>query len=148
MEAVHIRQMGAPLELYDRPANRFVAGFIGSPAMNMLDGVVRLNGSATVEVGETRLPIADAGGLSDGQKVIFGVRPEDMTLSDSGLATTISVVEPTGSEMHVVSKRNDAEIVSVFRERHALKPDQPIHLAPDPTRLHFFDPETGARIGQ
>ncbi|NND19995.1 MAG: sn-glycerol-3-phosphate ABC transporter ATP-binding protein UgpC [Silicimonas sp.] len=147
MEAGYIRQIGAPLELYDRPANRFVAGFIGSPSMNLLEGRAKVNGKLAIDVAGTDVPIASGRGLSDGQPVIIGVRPEDLSLADSGLAATISVVEPTGSETHVVSRTVGAEIVSVFRERHVLRPDQPIYLAADPARIHLFDPETGERLG-
>ena len=147
MEDGFIRQIGAPLELYDRPANRFVAGFIGSPSMNFLEGHTRLGAAPAIEVAGTQLPIADASGLADGQPVILGVRPEDLSLSESGLAVTVSVVEPTGAEMHVVSKMGETELVSVFRERLQLAPDQTIHLSANPERVHLFDPGTGARIG-
>ncbi|MEL7115883.1 MAG: sn-glycerol-3-phosphate ABC transporter ATP-binding protein UgpC [Pseudomonadota bacterium] len=151
MEGGHIRQIGAPLDLYDRPVNRFVASFIGSPAMNLLEGVARLNEAPVVEVAGVALPVSNASGLTDGQKVIYGIRPEDLSLSDEGLdagfPVTISVVEPTGSEMHVVARAEDHEVVAVFRDRHMLKPDQVIHLTPHPGRVHLFDPDTGDRIG-
>ncbi len=148
MEDGYIRQIGAPLELYDRPANKFVAGFIGSPSMNLLDGIARLGDRPTIEVAGSSMPIANANGLSDGQPVIYGVRPEDFALSDAGLPARISVVEPTGSETHVVSKTKGAEVVSVLRERQALSPDDAIHLAANPDRVHLFDPESGVRLGQ
>ena len=142
MEDGHIRQVGAPLDLYDRPANRFVAGFIGSPSMNLLPGTVR---DGAVAVSDALVPSTAA--LRDGQAVTVGIRPEDLGLAESGIAATVSVVEPTGSETHVVSKAGEAEIVSVFRDRPALAPGDAIRLAPDPSRIHLFDPETGARIG-
>lgn len=147
MQDGYIRQIGAPLELYDRPANRFVAGFIGSPSMNLLGGTARLGAEPAIEVEGIALPIAEASGLTDGQPVTCGIRPEDLSLSGAGLPARISVVEPTGAETHVVCKGAGAEIVAVFRERHALQPDQAIHLAADPARIHLFDPESGARIG-
>ena len=143
MEGGHIRQIGAPLELYDRPANRFVAGFIGSPSMNLLEGTVRDGG---IEVSGTQIPVAGAQGLDDGRKVTFGIRPEDLALSESGLAATVSVVEPTGSETHVVSRMGQGDIVAVFRERHALTPGQGIFLSPDRDRVHLFDAESGERL--
>lgn len=148
MEGGHVRQIGSPLDLYDRPRSQFVAGFIGSPSMNFLNGTVRLGpDNAVVEIGAVRLPIPSAKGLSDGQKVIYGIRPEDLTLSDTGLAVTVSVVEPTGSEIHVLSRLDGTEVVAVFRERHPLSPNQTIHLAPVPGRAHLFDPASGDRIG-
>jgi multiple sugar transport system ATP-binding protein len=143
MEGGHIRQIGAPLDLYDRPANRFVAGFIGSPSMNLMEGIVRQDG---IDVSGTSVRLANDPGLETGRKVIFGIRPEDLNLSDSGIAATVSVVEPTGSETHVVSRTGEGEIVAVFRERHALSPGKAIHLAPLPERVHLFDAESGERL--
>ena len=100
----HIEQIGSPLELYDRPTNRFVASFIGSPSMNMLEGRVSRDGGVFVDVGPVRLPVPDHAALIDGRAVVFGVRPEHLELSDDGLPVTVSVVEPTGSETHVVSR--------------------------------------------
>ncbi len=148
MQDGYIRQIGSPLDLYDRPSSRFVAGFIGSPSMNFLDGILRLDGpTPAVEVAGIRLPVSGVEGLSDGQAVVYGIRPEDLTLSDTGLAVTVSVVEPTGSETHVLSRHNGTEVVAVFRERHPLAAGQAIHLAPHSERAHLFDPSTGARIG-
>ena len=80
MQAGHIEQVGAPLELFDRPANLFVAGFIGSPAMNMLKGKVRLGEKPVVEVDGVGLPFAGSQQVSDGQEVIYGVRPEHIEI--------------------------------------------------------------------
>ncbi|MEQ9041817.1 MAG: sn-glycerol-3-phosphate ABC transporter ATP-binding protein UgpC [Silicimonas sp.] len=146
MENGYIRQIGAPLELYDRPANRFVAGFIGSPSMNLLDGVVRKDGGTEIEVAGRRFPVADGPEMAEGRKVVFGVRPEDLTLAEDGLPATVSVVEPTGSETHVLSRADNGEIVAVFRERHALIPGQPIFLSPNRDRVHLFDADNGERL--
>ncbi|MFZ8941217.1 MAG: ABC transporter ATP-binding protein, partial [Gemmobacter sp.] len=96
----HIAQVGAPLEVYDRPANVFVAGFIGSPAMNLLPATVA--GGGEVEVGGTRLAAPEVAGLAPGTAVTYGVRPEHLDLADTGLAARVAVVEPTGSETHLV----------------------------------------------
>ena len=148
MESGHIRQIGAPLELYDRPANRFVAEFIGSPSMNLLDGTVRRSGQAeiVVEVAGQIVPMADGIDLADGAGVKLGIRPEHLSLSEDGFPATVSVVEPTGSETHVVARAEAEEIVAVFRERHSLVPGQPIFLSPDSDRIHLFDTETGNRL--
>ena len=139
----HIAQMGAPLDLYDRPANVFVAGFIGSPAMNLLDGVVE-NG-AVIAAGAT-LPAPNLPGLTQGRRVTYGIRPEDLHLSDSGIAATVAVVEPTGSETHIVLKAAGRDITAVFRERHAFAPGTGVQLAPDASKVHLFDAGTGERI--
>ena len=144
----HIAQIGAPLELYDRPANAFVAGFIGSPAMNLLDGVVERDGAGVaVRAGENLLPVPDGPGLEAGRKVIYGIRPEDLALAEDGIAATVAVVEPTGSETHVVLRISGRDLVAVFRERHAFHPGDVIHLAPQAGKVHVFDAASGDRIG-
>jgi multiple sugar transport system ATP-binding protein len=142
-----IAQMGAPLELYDRPANVFVAGFIGSPAMNLLEGVVRRTGtSVDVEVGETRLAAPNLASLTDGRRVTFGIRPEHLELDPKGFAANVVVIEPTGSETHVVLRMGQRDIVAVFRERHAFAPGQIVHLSAKADHIHMFDSETGLRL--
>src|SRR5688572_2126493 len=143
-----IEQIGAPLELYDRPGNRFVAGFIGSPAMNFLEGKISLNGGAAF-VGENgvRLPLPGAPGVRDGQKVTGGLRPEHLTLGDGGLAAEIVVVEPTGPEVQVNARlASGEEIVAMFRERHPFKPGEKIGLKPLGNQVHVFDGESGKRL--
>lgn len=142
-----IAQMGAPLELYDRPANVFVAGFIGSPAMNLLEGVVRRDGtSVSVDVAGTKLAAPDLASLTDGRAVTFGIRPEHLELDPKGFAATVVVIEPTGSETHVVLRMGQRDIVAVFRERHAFAPGQTVHLRANADHIHMFDTETGVRL--
>jgi multiple sugar transport system ATP-binding protein len=95
-----IEQIGTPLELYDSPRNLFVAGFIGSPAMNFLKGAAKGDGS--IDVGGTRLPVAGKHSVADGQPVVYGIRPEHLELANDGFPAKIAVVEPTGSETMVV----------------------------------------------
>jgi multiple sugar transport system ATP-binding protein len=142
-----VEQIGAPLDLYDRPDNVFVAGFIGSPAMNFLRGSVRLNGGAEfLGPSGVRLPLAAAPAGSDGRPVIYGVRPEHFVLADDGAEAEIHVVEPTGSELQVVARLGGEEITAVFRERHQFKPGQKIRLRPDARLVHLFDETTGERL--
>jgi multiple sugar transport system ATP-binding protein len=141
-----VEQIGAPLDLYDRPGNLFVAGFIGSPAMNFLQGTVRANGAAQF-VGPAALRVSLAApGAWDGRAVTCGIRPEHFALADDGAEAEIQVIEPTGSEIQVVAKLGDEEVVAVFRERHAFKPGEKIRLKPDPRFVHLFDAETGKRL--
>jgi multiple sugar transport system ATP-binding protein len=140
----HVAQMGAPLDLYDRPANVFVAGFIGSPAMNMVEGVMQ--GGAVV-AGDLRLPCPALPGLEEGRRVTWGVRPEHLVLSDAGIAAQVAVVEPTGSETHVIARAGGRDMVAVFRERHGFRPGDQIRLIADPVSVHLFDTATGDRIG-
>jgi multiple sugar transport system ATP-binding protein len=142
-----VEQIGAPLELYDRPDNLFVAGFIGSPAINCLKGTLRLNGKAAFEgPGGVSLPISIAPAGSDGRPAVYGIRPEHFTIADDGAEAEIVVVEPTGSETQVFAKLGGEEIVAVFRERHQFKPGEKIKLKPDPKLVHLFDAATGKRL--
>jgi multiple sugar transport system ATP-binding protein len=142
-----VEQIGAPLELYDKPDNLFVAGFIGSPAMNFIKGVVRTNGKLEFEgAGGVRLPLAAAPAGSDGRAVVYGVRPEYFLLADDGAEAVIQVIEPTGSEIQVVAKLGGQEITAAFRERHQFRPGDKIRLKPDPRLVHLFDEATGKRL--
>ena len=135
-----VEQVGTPLDLYDRPANAFVAGFIGSPAMNLVpaEGV-----AGGVDVDGTTL---DVPGVAPGRGVTLGMRPEHLTLARSGLAAIVSVIEQTGSETHVVARAGDRELTAVTRDRPSLRPGDAVHLAPLPGSVHLFDRATGARI--
>src|SRR5690348_356299 len=145
-----IEQKGKPLELYDHPANLFVAGFIGSPAMNFLKGTLRRRGgSAEVELaGGTRLPAPRDAAGEEGQPVIFGTRPEHLMLANgaAGLAAKVVVVEPTGADTQVFAKVGDTEVTAVFRERHEFHAGEAIRLAPDHERTHLFDAASGKSL--
>ncbi len=142
-----VEQIGAPLDLYDRPDNLFVAGFIGSPAMNMIKGRIRVNGTASFEgPAGVKFSLAAAGSGNDGRPAVYGVRPEHFSLSDDGAEAEVQVIEPTGSELQVVAKLGGEEITAVFRERHQFKPGEKIRLKPDPRLVHLFDEETGKRL--
>jgi multiple sugar transport system ATP-binding protein len=139
----HVEQVGAPLELYDRPANTFVAGFIGSPSMNLIDG--KIDGTSFTSEGMQ----VDLGALADGhdgRAVTVGVRPEHLTLADQGFEAKVAVVEPTGSETHLVARVGGREVVSVVRERHSFTVGQAITLRPQAELVHLFDAQSGARL--
>jgi multiple sugar transport system ATP-binding protein len=142
-----VEQIGAPLELYDHPQNLFVAGFIGSPAMNLLHGTIRLNGTASFEApGGTRLPLVAAPSGTDGRPAVYGIRPEHFAIADDGTEAEIQVIEPTGSELQVVATMGGSEIIAVFRERHRFRPGDRVRLKPDARLVHLFDQPTGQRI--
>ena len=148
MQGGNVEQIGAPLDLYDRPANQFVAGFIGSPAMNFIRGRAQRNGAGlevVTEAGERlRAPEAAA---RDGQPIVLGFRPEHLTFgADGGFDAEVLVTEPTGSEIQVVARHGSDEVVAVFRERLSLTPGERIRLAPDVARAHLFDGETGRTL--
>jgi len=143
-----VEQIGSPLELYDRPANLFVAGFIGSPAMNFLKGKIAPNGSASFEgPNGVKLPLGGtAPANSNGKPAIYGIRPEHFTIADDGAEAEIVVVEPTGSETQVFAKLGGEEVVAIFRERHQFNPGDKIRLKPDQRVVHLFDDATGQRL--
>ncbi|WP_442578092.1 ABC transporter ATP-binding protein [Mesorhizobium sp. ASY16-5R] len=143
MQAGRIEQMGSPLELFDRPANVFVAGFIGSPSMNILKG--RMSGGA-VEVEGIKLPVPASVQVSEGRDVLYGVRPEHLELAADGFPAAIKVVEPTGSETMVFLRFGAGELVALFRERHNFKPGDTLTLRPRAEAVHLFDPATGKRL--
>src|SRR5215831_12651649 len=147
MNAGNVEQIGAPLELYDRPANLFVAGFIGSPAMNFLKGRLARNGAGLeVVLGEgLRVPAPDGVAAQlEGKEVTLGVRPEHLAVRANGLPAEVVVVEPTGAHTQIFCKVGGTEVTAVVRERHEFKPGEMIRLAPDLTFL--FDPASGRRL--
>jgi multiple sugar transport system ATP-binding protein len=143
MQGGRIEQVGAPLDLYDRPVNTFVAGFIGSPAMNMLAGAVK-GGIVVLEDG-SRLPLPKGLAVADGREVTYGVRPEHLTVGE-GIAGTVAVVEPTGSETHVVLRAGGRDVVAMFRDRVSFRPGDSLTFAPDAEKVHLFDRSSGVRL--
>ncbi|RVC19642.1 TOBE domain-containing protein, partial [Mesorhizobium sp. M7A.F.Ca.AU.002.02.1.1] len=141
-----IEQVGAPLELFDRPANLFVAGFIGSPSMNLLKGTMRKGDKPGVDIAGTLFPIGSGNAAQDGQAVVYGVRPEHLEIHPDGVPAKISVVEPTGSETLVFLRFGEGEMVALFRERHDFKPGDTLKLKPRLDQIHLFDAETGKRL--
>ncbi|KQW18462.1 sugar ABC transporter ATP-binding protein [Afipia sp. Root123D2] len=142
-----VEQMGSPLELYDHPDNRFVAGFIGSPAMNFLDGKLTGGDRPCVETANgSRLPlIASRVGL-EGKPVVYGIRPEHLEFADDGVEAEVVVVEPTGSETQIVARIGTQDIIVVIRDRRPVKPGDKIKLRPVAASAHVFDKETGKRL--
>ena len=149
MKDGRIEQMGSPLELYDRPANVFVAGFIGSPSMNFVPATLRRDAAgARLELADgSRLAApAHAGGI-DGQSVVLGTRPEHLKLAtEGGIASRVVVMEPTGADTFVSCRHGPTEMAAVFRERHDFTPGSTIHLLPDLDRAHLFDASSGQRL--
>ncbi|MDE2094003.1 MAG: sn-glycerol-3-phosphate ABC transporter ATP-binding protein UgpC [Burkholderiales bacterium] len=149
-----IEQIGTPLELYDHPSNLFVAQFIGSPAMNVIAGTLRVQrdggtGSATaVEANGTHWPVPTQIGGRDGQAVHYGIRPGDIHLSPTGhgIAAQVIVVEPTGAETELLLRVGDAQIVAVIHGRTAARPDETVYLVIDTDKAHVFDTASGRRL--
>ncbi len=141
MNGGNIEQVGAPLELYDRPANTFVAGFIGSPAMNLLKGAPGEGGFVTE--GGAVLPMP---ATVRGTPGVYGIRPEHFMLQEGGLAATVQLVEPTGSETQVMVRIGTSVLTCAFRERVIARPGDAISIAPDLGLVHLFDAGSGQRL--
>jgi multiple sugar transport system ATP-binding protein len=154
MNAGHIQQIGSPLELYEHPANEFVAGFIGSPAMNLLRG--RIADGAFVTSGGLRLALDGAAlpPLARDGEVVLGIRPEHLYVAGgpyvpqphTELPARLDVVEPMGNETYLYARAADVELVARVVPQPLPPPDQDVRLAADVRRLHFFAGATGARL--
>ncbi len=152
-----IQQVADPMTLYDTPVNKFVAGFIGSPAMNFADGVIAGDGEVAFDEGTFKVPLPAevAGKVSGykGKKVVFGVRPEDLRtkpLEGAGppasFEATVEVVEPMGNEIFAYVTTGKTPIVARLSTREEIKPGSRIKLFIDVRRIHFFDAASEATI--
>jgi len=143
-----VEQTGDPLSLYDNPANTFVAGFIGSPAMNLIPGTARgAGGAAVIEFpGGSTLALPRGAAAAAGQAVLYGVRPEHCSVAGSGLPSEVVVVEPTGADTQLYCRFNGQEVTATIRDRTDCRPGDRIHLAPDLGRAHLFDAASGRRL--
>lgn len=142
-----IEQAGTPLELFDRPVNMFVASFIGSPAMNFIEGTLSADRRTFTAVDGTAIEVDAVPAQASNHRVVLGVRPEHLVLDPArGTAAKVVITEPTGSETHVVASLAGQNITMVLRERANLDIDQTIRLACRPGSVHFFDPQSTLRI--
>ncbi|HEY0034957.1 MAG TPA: sn-glycerol-3-phosphate ABC transporter ATP-binding protein UgpC [Devosia sp.] len=140
-----IEQAGAPLELYNNPANLFVASFIGSPEMNLFEA--RFEGGASVVVkGGQSMPLGQALDIASGTEIVYGVRPQHITLGAEGVSAEVLVVEPTGDAQEVLARIGEEDISVVVRDHALLSPGETIHLVIDPEKLFVFDKATGLRL--
>ena len=136
-----IEQLGEPLELYDRPANLFVAQFIGSPAMNVFEGIFKNN---AVEALGSRWPTNTR--AREGQNVKYGIRPEHLEMAASGIAAEVQVVEPMGAETEFLVKLQEQTFTVISHGRSGAGPGDRIFLAPQGQSAHLFDAASGLRI--
>jgi multiple sugar transport system ATP-binding protein len=140
-----IEQVGAPLEIYDNPANIFVAGFIGSPAMNFLDCSYVQDGKARTP-DDIDLPLFAHAGQRSSKPMVYGIRPEHLTLAESGVPAVVTVIEPTGSETQVFAKVGNQHITALIRDRINVAPGDTIHLQPRENSIYLFDKQSGLRL--
>ncbi|VTU17608.1 ABC transporter ATP-binding protein [Variovorax sp. PBL-E5] len=146
LNAGRVEQVGSPLELFDRPANRFVAAFIGSPAMNFIPGRCTAEGFAA---GGVLLPLpAESGAAHAGREAVYGIRPEhfERCAAGEGLPAQVMLVEPLGSETQLVLRLGDAQVIALFHERLSAAPGDVLHLRPKGHAAHLFDARSGVRM--
>jgi len=144
-----VEQAGAPLELYNNPANLFVAGFIGSPEMNLLDVATLGAGTTSVALPSgAHLPIPHPIDLPSGTPVVYGIRPQHVSLGEGGVAAQALVVEPTGEAQEVRAKIDDTELSVVIRDAPLLSPGAAIALQIDASKVLLFDKASGQRLGK
>jgi multiple sugar transport system ATP-binding protein len=142
-----VQQVGAPLELYGRPANKFVAGFIGSPAMNFVDVAIQAgNGRLWAEAQGFRIRVPDRISSQAGKRVTLGVRPEAVRIAngvdDYSFATEVDVVEPLGNEILLNFRAGGVPMVARVDPGTRVSAHDAVRFALDPARLHFFDPQS------
>ena len=143
MHGGRLQQFAEPKVIYEQPANMFVAGFMGSPAMNFIpaevaDGRLRLTGDAS-------LPLPAGTSLPNGRKVVLGLRPEHLS-PGSGIRAPVEVVEPTGAETIVILRLGGQEITARFDPDSAPREGDAIDLAVAIDKASLFDPDTEERL--
>ncbi len=139
-----VEQVGAPLDLYDFPRNVFVAGFMGSPSMNLLAG--RIEAGVFRGEGGVEATLGADVSTHEGRKVVCGIRPDKIGLRPDGESVEVLVVEPTGGETQVVVQAEGTQIVCLVRDRVSLRPGARADLKFDASSIHLFDAATGLRI--
>ncbi|KKX33340.1 sn-glycerol-3-phosphate ABC transporter ATP-binding protein UgpC [Rhizobium sp. LC145] len=143
-----VEQVGAPLELYDKPANMFVASFIGSPSMNFLSAKVSEDHKSVVTENGVRLPLGAEASAAPGTAVTYGIRPEHLTIAapGEGIPITVTNIEPTGSETFVQGAVDGQKISVQLRERLFIKTGDVLNLTLASANSHLFESVTGQRL--
>jgi ABC-type sugar transport system ATPase subunit len=156
-----LQQVGSPQDVYDRPANLFVARFIGTPPMNIVGGAMAGDDGTGLAVGEVVLPIPGpvaAEVRSRGDAVVVGVRPEHVGIDGGesgergergGIAASVELVEHLGHEQHVICRLPDGQLVTVRQGSHLPTPAarSTVWLTAPPEHLHWFAARSGERMG-
>lgn len=142
-----VEQIGTPLDLYDTPQNVFVAGFIGSPSMNFLQGKIDGDDGKLHFLSDDGLifPIPDAP-VKSGDRVTYGIRPEHIELGENGMSFEISVLEPMGSETQIYAKSGAQKIDALVKDRLSSKPGMHVNFVINPEHVHLFDAQSENRI--
>ncbi len=142
-----VEQSGAPLEVYERPRTRFVAGFLGSPAMNFLPGRLREQRRVELAAGAVAIDAASFEGLEDGRPVLVGVRPHDFAVAEAdGLALALTFVEELGGETYAHGELGGDPVVARLEPSLKVRAGEKLRLSIAPERVHLFDPESGRSL--
>ena len=153
-----IQQIDTPMRIYERPANIFVAGFIGTPPMNFLHGRLLRQSEPQLDLGFMRLPLGEAHGATlaahDGAELVAGLRPEDLHLAAPGqgpgagpqLSAAIELIEPVGNETFLTVRAAEVELVLRTPPQKLPQVGDPVTLSFTPERLHLFDAASGRRL--
>jgi multiple sugar transport system ATP-binding protein len=141
-----LQQVGTPRSLYDHPDNVFVAGFIGSPAMNLLELSLTEGGAV---FGDAVLPIERSVMSDAGNKVTVGIRPEDLDITEHGLPVLVEVVEELGADAYIYGSLvgSDLQIIARTDGRKPPEKGSTVHFTAKPDHVHLFDTTSGARVG-
>ncbi len=147
MHAGVIQQVGSPLDLYDQPANLFVAGFIGSPAMNTVRGKASAGRLTFADGNALAVPLP--AGVKDGAEIVLGVRPEHLKLAEpgSGAAAKVDLVEPTGFGTILHMALFGTPMKAFTLDRSFAVPGKPVSVTIEPDKAHLFDAASGVRLG-
>ena len=139
-------QLATPMEVFERPADLYVAGFIGAPAMNFLPGALSHGGTAvTLDLGPV-IPFADGSRPgADGRRLTIGIRPEHVVAAADGIELQVDLLEPLGSETVVIGRLPDGELLSVKLPKEEV-PGETMRIALPSGQLHVFDSETTLRL--
>ena len=148
MHQGRIEQAAPPLELYERPANTFVAAFIGAPSMNFVPGKVAADGAAVLLDGGGAAPLPARRGNLAGRPVTLGIRPEHVLPSDGpqALALRVDEIEPLGPHQLAIGDLAGARFVAQLPPHHPLAIGSPCRVGFDPERIHLFDPASGRAL--
>jgi multiple sugar transport system ATP-binding protein len=155
MNAGQIEQVGTPIDVFDKPMTKFVAGFIGAPTMNFFDGSVEvdLEGRPHLTMGPNKTPVMLPRTMSDqaGRQITVGIRPQHMRVSKStgggdAIAASIDLVEQTGCETNLLLSFSDQKVTVQIKERMNVVPGENVNLEPETDSLHIFDQESGRRL--
>ncbi len=143
MHGGDIVQVGAPLDIYDHPANVFVATFIGSPAINLFDAHIGPDGRSAVTAAGLSLPVRGSGVAPD-MPVRIGIRPEHLSLSSEGIPARVEAIEQTGLDTLLIVRTADTSLRVLIRDRQYLHVGEQVQLTVDPQHVHVFTPEGNA----